>query len=281
MVNIFEYTDFRAYLQRCFEEKKTKNPNFSYQVFTRMVGFTNKGFIFNIIKGKRKLSKLHCYKFSKALRHTKEEADYFENIVAYSLATNDEERDYYYGQALQCKSGTAAPAYQLRKDQYEFYSQWYHSAIRALINLQPFKDDYHQLSQKLSPPITKKQAQKSVQLLERLGLISRGGDGNYHMTKTKIKTGDEISQTAKNRFHFECTELAKNSILSSSPSARSITSLTLGISERTYEMICKEEQLFKEKIARLANSEEKADRVYQYQLILFPLTQTTQNEDLK
>jgi uncharacterized protein (TIGR02147 family) len=237
-----------------------------------MVGFTNKGFIFNIIKGKRKLSKLHCYKFSKALHHTKEEADYFENIVAYSLATNDEERDYYYGQALRCKSGAVAPAYQLRKDQYEFYSKWYHSAIRALINLQPFKDDFRQLCQRLSPPITKKQAQQSVQLLDRLGLIARGDDGIYRMTKTKIKTGDEISPTAKNRFHFQCTELATNSIMNHSPLPRNVTSLTLGISERTYEMICKEEQQFKERISELASSDKKADRVYQYQLLLFPLT---------
>jgi uncharacterized protein (TIGR02147 family) len=272
MINIFEYTDFRTYLQKCYEEKKEKNPHFSYQVFTRMAGFANKGFFFNILKGKRKLSKLHCYKFSKALHHTKEEAEYFENIVAYSLATNDEERDYYYGQALQGNSGTVAPAYQLRKDQYEYLSKWYHSAIRAIIELKPFKDDYLQLSRKLFPSITKTQAKKSVQLLERLGLIAKGGDGIYHITEKKIKAGEEISQTARNRFLLEYAELAKNAIIDHSPKTHNISSLTLGISERTYEIICKEEKHYRDKIIELANNEKKADRVYQYQLIFFPLT---------
>jgi uncharacterized protein (TIGR02147 family) len=272
MPNIFEYTDFRAYLQKSYEEKKEKNPLFSYESFTRKVGFSNRGFLYNIIKGTKKLSKSHCYKLSKALAHTKAEAEYFENIVAFAMAKNDEERSYFYEQALQSKSGTITPTHLLRKDQYEYYSKWYHSAIRALIDLQPFKDDFDQLSQNLSPPITKTQAKKSVELLERLGLIAKGGDGIYHLTTTKIKAGDEISQTAKNRFHFECTELAKSSIMDHSPETHDIHSLTLGISERTHDVICKETQQFMAKITELANSDNKADRVYQYQLIFFPLT---------
>jgi uncharacterized protein (TIGR02147 family) len=278
MPNIFEYSDFRAYLQQCFEEKKKKNPRFSYQSFTQQLGFSNRGFLFNVLKGSKKLSKSHCYKFSKTLHHTKEEAEYFENIVAFALAKNDEERSYYYEQALQSKSGTATPTHLLRKDQYEYYSKWYHSAVRALIDLHPFKDDFLHLSQTLSPPITKAQAKKSVELLERLGLIAKGEDGVYHLTETRIKAGEDISQTAKNRFHFECTELAKQSIMDHSPETHNINSLTLGISERTYEIICKEAKQFKDKVIELANSESNADRVYQYQLIFFPLTPTQKVE---
>jgi uncharacterized protein (TIGR02147 family) len=278
MPNIFEYTDFRAYLKQCYEEKKKKNPLFSYESFTRKVGFNNRGFLFNILKGSKKLSKSHCYKLSKALVHTKEEAEYFENIVAFAMAKNDEERSYYYEQAMQSKSGIGTTAHLLRKDQYEYLSKWYHSAIRALIDLQPIKDDYMQLCRKLSPAITKTQAKKSVQLLERLGLIAKGNNGFYHITEKKIKAGDEISQTAKNRFQFECTELAKNSIMDHSPKTHNISSLTLGISERTYEIICKETKQFKEKIVELANTDKKADRVYQYQLIFFPLTHNEKTE---
>jgi uncharacterized protein (TIGR02147 family) len=272
MPNLHEYTDFRSYLQKCFEEKKNKNPRFSYESFKQKVGFNNKGFLYNIIKGKRKLSKSHCYMLSKALAHTKEEAEYFENIVAFAQAKNEEERSYYYGSAMQSKCSTVTPAHLVRKDQYEYYSHWYHSAIRALIDLQPFKDDYRRLCRKLTPTITKIQAKKSVQLLQRLGLIAKDNNGIYHITRTKIKAGDEISQTARNRFHFACTELAKNSIMNHSPEKHNISSLTLGISERMYEIICKETKQFKDKIIELANSEKKADRVYQYQLIFFPLT---------
>jgi uncharacterized protein (TIGR02147 family) len=271
MTNIFEYTDFRAYLKKCYEEKKKKNPGFSYEVFARIAGFANRGFLFNILKGKKNLSKLYCYKFSKALNHSKEESEYFENIVAYDLAKNDEERDYYYRKALQCKSGTAAPAYMLRKDQYEYLSKWYHSAVRAIIGLKPFEGDYLELCRKLSPSITKTQAKKSVQLLERLGLIAKKNGSVYYVTEPKIKAGDEISQTGRNRFLLECIELAKNSIVNHLPETRNISLITLGISERTYEIICKKTQQFREEISELAKNDEKPDRVYQYQFIFFPL----------
>jgi uncharacterized protein (TIGR02147 family) len=272
MPNIFEFIDFRAYLNRCYEERKKKNPGYSYEAFTRQMGFNNRGFMFKILKGSKKLSKSHCYNFSRGLHHVKDEAVYFENIVAYAQAKHDEERSYYLEQALQSKGASATQACLLRKDQYEYLSKWYHSAIRALIEVEPFKGDFLHLSQKLSPPIARTQVKRSVQLLERLGFIAKGNDGVYHITESRIKAGGEIAQAARSRYHSEYTELAKHSIKQYSPDTHEVFSLTLGISERTYEIISKETKQFKDRIIELANNEKKADRVYQYQLILFPLT---------
>jgi uncharacterized protein (TIGR02147 family) len=272
MPNIYDSIDFRAYLNLCYGERKKKNPGYSYEAFTRQMGFNNRGFMFKILKGSKKLSKSHCYKFSQGLRHSKDEAAYFENIVAYAQAKNDEERSYYLEQALQCKGVSATRACLLRKDQYEYLSKWYHSAVRALIEVEPFKGDFLHLCQKLVPPITRMQAKRSMQLLERLGFIAKGNDGVYHITESKIKAGKEISQAARSRFHLEYTELAKQSIKEYSPDTHEVFSLTLGISGRTYEIISKESKQFKDRIIELANNEKRADRVYQYQLILFPLT---------
>jgi len=272
MVNIFEYTDFKAYLQHYYEEKKSKNPHFSYELFTRKAGFNNRGFLFNIIKGNKNLAKAYCYKLSQALGHTKNEADYFENIVAFAQAKTDEDRDHFYQLAMQGKGATVTPALSLRKDQYEYYSQWYYSAVRAFIGLEPFEGNYQELGRRLSPAITASQAKKSIQLLHRLGLIAKGPDGIYCITEKKIRAGEEISQTARNRFHVECTELARNTIMDHCPDTHEISSLTLGISECTFEIIRTEVRQFKERIIQLANNDKRADRVYQCQLLLFPLT---------
>jgi uncharacterized protein (TIGR02147 family) len=272
MPNVFDFVDFRAYLKSCYEEKRKRTPSFSYAVFARLAGLKNKAFLFQIVNGEKKLSHVHCYKLSKMLAHTKEEAAYFENIVDFKLAKNDEDREFYYKKAMENKSGTAFPAHMLRKDQYEYLSHWYHTAVRALIGLRPFRDDYAWLSQKLSQAITKTQAKKSVQLLDRLGLIAKGNDGVYRVKENKIKAGDEISQTARNRFLCQYAALARNSIMDHPPETHSISSLTLGISERMFEIIRKEERQYKNKIVELVSSDEKADRVYQYQLMLFPLT---------
>jgi uncharacterized protein (TIGR02147 family) len=110
MANVFDYTDFRGYLKKIYNEKKEKNPGFSYQVFARMIKGIPRAFLFNIIKGKSKLSPLLCYRFSNTLHHTKAEADYFEFMVRYSdWAKNDEERAYYYEQMMKFKNAAIPP----------------------------------------------------------------------------------------------------------------------------------------------------------------------------
>jgi uncharacterized protein (TIGR02147 family) len=273
MPNILDYIDYRLYLQRCYEERKEKNPRYSYEAFTRHMGFSNRGFMYNILKGVRKLSKAHCYMLSRGLRHTKDEAVYFETIVAYAQAKNDEERTHYLEHALLISKGmSATPACLLRMHQYEYLSKWHHSAVRQFIEIEPFTGDFLHLSRKLSPSITKEQAKRSVQLLERLGFIAKGRDGVYYMTESKIKAGEEISQAARCRYHSAYTELARQSIREYSPDTHEVLSLTLGLSERTLEIIKKETKQFKDRIIELANNEKRVDRVYQYQLILFPLT---------
>lgn len=272
MVTVFDYTDFRLYLQDYFFERKRVNAHFSYQLLTEKAGFSNRGFIYGVIQGEKKLSKTHCFKLSKALGHSKSEAYYFENIVAYAQANSDEARTFFYEQALHTTKGTQTPAQLVRKDQYEYYSRWYHSAIRALIDLHPFEDDYVWLSKKLQPQITEAQAKKSIELLERLELIAKGEHGRYYITKKNLKAGDDISQLAKNRFNAEYTEIAKKSISEISPQSRSVVSLTLGISHATYQLICDETVQFKDRVIALATNDKKADLVYQLQLIVFPLT---------
>lgn len=272
MVNIFDFIDFREYLQRYFDDKKGGNLHFSYQLLAQKAGFSNRGFLYNIINGKKCLSKVHCLKLSKALGHTKKEAEYFENIVFYGQAKDGEQQDYFLGQAVQCKGKTVTQSHMMRKDQYEYFSKWYHSAIRALIDVYDFEEDYVKLSQKLSPPVTPVQAKKAVRLLERLNLITRKDDGSFCITDKSVKASNEISQSAKNRYYLEYNRLAKNTISNYSPENREITSLTLSISANTYNIICKEIRQLKEKIIELANNDDQADRVYQYQNVFFPLT---------
>jgi uncharacterized protein (TIGR02147 family) len=272
MAEVFNYTNFRTYLNDFYIEKKEKNPKFSYEAWAQKVGFTSKGFLYGVVHGDKKLSKLHCYKLSYYFKHTKMEASYFENIVFYAQEENPEDRSVFLQQALQCKSGTSTPAHLIRKDQYEYLSKWYHSVIRALVEIYSIKDDYERLARRLNPSITAMQAKKSVRLLERLGLIKKDSGGVWRITDKNLKTGDEISQTAKNNYHLECNDLAKKSIQNYLPETQYISSVMISISENAFECICKETKSFKNRIIELANNDKSANRVYQYQFTLFPVT---------
>jgi uncharacterized protein (TIGR02147 family) len=272
---IFAYNDFREYLKRYYEEKKRNNPHFSYQSLARKAGFKNREYLFTIINGSKRLSTWRCLKLSEALGHSKREREYFVNLVGATQAENEEECEYYRLQMMKIKTEMLTETEQTRINQYEFYSTWYHTAVRAIINIFPFRDDYKQLGERLSPPITSVQAKSSVELLERLNLIKKNSDGMYQLTGRSIKDGPEISDTCKKRFLKEYTILARKAIDDHYPENCAVNSVTLTVSQHSLEYIREETEKFKKKIMECANNDALADCVYQYQIISFPLTSVT------
>lgn len=276
MLNIFNYMNYREYLTEWFSEKKKTNKAFSYASFADKAGFKDRGFLHNVIHGKRDLTKGSLVKVSRAIGHSQAEAEYFENLVYFNKAQDFKDRNYFFEKLNTVKhvGKTAAQALRTRTDQHEFYSEWYHAAVRSVIDMYPFRDDFKWLARTIHPPISVRQAKKSVELLERLGFIERRADGVFKLADKSITTGDEIISLAVQNFHKETTSLARYAIESLPLKKRNITGLTLGISETTYRTICEEIRIFRAKIAALAECDESADRTYQLNFHLFPITRT-------
>ncbi len=272
MINVFDYSNFRTYLDDWYETKKRSNPNFSFQHIADKSGIRNKGYIYNIIKGEKPLSKSNIFKISKALGHNRYEADYFENLVAFNQAEDLAERKYLFEKLHQITNmGKAASEAQiLRADQYEFYSNWHHAMIRSLIGMYDFNDDYKRLAGMLNPPITVTQAKHSVRLLEKLRLIRKDDRGVYRIQNNNLTTGKDLMSVAFQNFHIACTDLAKRAFTEFDLKSRNMTGLTLGISVKTYEKICGEIRSFQEKIMGIAEADDAADRVYQLNFHFFP-----------
>ena len=275
MISVFDYTDYRKYLTDWLAWKKKTQPSFSYTTFAQKAGFRDKGFLHNVIHGKRDLTKESLVKVSRVIGHVTAESEYFENLVFFNKANDFKTRNYFFEKLNNVKSveSTAVRALEIRKDQYEFYSKWYHSAIRSLIDMYPFKDDYSWLEKNVYPPITPREAKKSVQLLEKLGLIERQND-TYKLTSKSITTGNEVFSLAVHNFHKEVADLAKNAMESLPQDKRNVSGLTLGISEQTYNRLSEEIQQFRQKIIQIVEQDQNADRTYQLVFHLFPVTNT-------
>jgi uncharacterized protein (TIGR02147 family) len=272
---LFEYYDYRKYLSDCYKEKKAINQAFSFTFFSKMAKFANKGFIHNVIHGTKNLSKQSVLKLSNALHHTKSEADYFENLVFFNQAIEREERNHYYENLVSVRSRNpkAVAKIQLTTDQYEYYSEWYHSAVRSIIGMTRFTGDYAQLAQSVYPAILPKQAKKSVALLLKLGLVRKGKNGVYELSQAHITTGEEILDLAVLNFHRKATELAGAAMDNLPKGQRNITGITLGTSRKAYEEIREAEREFRQRVVDIVDKDkDKADRVYRLNIHLFPMS---------
>lgn len=274
MINIFNFTDYRKYLSEYYIARKKAKPSFSYQFIANKAGFKDRGFLHSVIGGKKNLSKPSIIKISRAIGHNKNESDYFENLVFLNQAIDLQERNYFYEKLASIRSnqGNLSKIQQLRKDQFELYSKWYHGAIRSIIDMYPFKDDYKWLAKKVFPSITPKQAKKSIQLLEQLGLIKRNKDRTFQVTNKNITTGDEVTNLALQNYHKATAELAADSISQLPKDKRNISGLTIGISQETYEQICTQIKEFRAKIVKIVDMDNKSDMVYRLTFQLFPLS---------
>ncbi len=274
MKTIYLYDDYRKFLADYYAERKTTEKRFSYRILSMEAGFANKGFIFNVIQGKRNLSGSSVFQLSQALKLPKREAQYFENLIFFNQATNYRERQHFFDRMVlsRTNSHVGSQAKRIREDQFELYSKWYNAVIRSVLDLCPFRGDFEWLAKMVRPAITPKQAKKAIQLLEKLGLILKQEDGFYKLSELVLTTGPEVSSLAVQKFHLDMIALAAKAIESMAKTKRNATGLTINLSKESYNAVCQKLLACQEEIMAIVRNDTKADQVFQLCFQLFPVS---------
>ena len=135
MPNVFEYADYRAYLNDYYAEQKAANGSCSYQALAQRAGLKNRGFLHSVMKGTKNLSAESAARLARVVTESQQAAEYFELLVAFARARGQREKERLFAQLNSVKSGKtgASRVRELRQDQFEFYATWYHAAVRAII----------------------------------------------------------------------------------------------------------------------------------------------------
>jgi uncharacterized protein (TIGR02147 family) len=206
----------------------------------------------------------------------KMETDYFEALVNFTQAKTDREWEFYFNH-LQA-FGKHHPATILRQEQFTYFSKWYYPAIRELVTIIDFKNDFKKLSRSLDPPISAVQAKKTVQLLLKMGLIKRSQEGKYNQTDKTLTTGDRVQSLAVQAFQKDILRLATESMARHKRKDCGVSTLTASISEAGFRRINEELAMFRKHLAEIIEKDEPADRIYQINFQIFPLSTLPKKE---
>ncbi|MEW6041120.1 MAG: TIGR02147 family protein [Elusimicrobiota bacterium] len=270
MKDIFEYTDFRTYLKDYYLHKKETTLYFSFRYFSKKAGFASPSVLKFIIDGKRNLSQEGINKFIDALGLTQKRSAYFQGLVNFNQAKTEKAKNRYFNELIKLTPGTQFK--HVEKNQYEFYSKWYYSAIRELVTIKDFNDDPAWIAEHLHPPISLREAKNAVSTLLKLGFIKRNKDGKLIQAAPLITTGNEISSLSIRNFHRQMIGLAGESLESVQNKRREISSLTMGISEKSFMEIKERIAAFEDEILEtISKDTEKTEHVYQLNFQFFPL----------
>ena len=212
---------------------------------------------------------------------SKREAEYFEAMAFFSDASTVEERKLYFERMMTYHESKARI---IDTSRYEYYSQWYYCAVRALLSFFPFDGaDFALLASQLSPSIKTEQAKKAVEVLERLGMIKKNEQGCYKPCDQIITTGalqnDRQVQTLNIvNFQRNILSLAAEAYDRYSEKQMDMSTLTLGVSKATRRLIKEEAAAFRKKVLSLAENDPNPECVYMLNCHYFPLTDPGRDE---
>ncbi|MBN2035097.1 MAG: TIGR02147 family protein [Chitinispirillaceae bacterium] len=271
MIDLFCYTDYCAYLRDFYEENRKKHPFFSYRFFGSKLG-VDAGNLVKIIQGKRHLSSAGVKKFIEYAKLSGREAKYFETLVLFKKAKREQENKVLFEKLMAIQR---IDPYRLEPMQYEFYREWYHTAILALLHTAPFNGDYKALGAATRPAISAKQAKESCELLMRLHLIRKERDGRLVPTNNVITTGEHWKSIAIRSFQEQSLKLAAEAFDRFRPEERDISTVTIAVTREDLEEIKKITSEYRRTVLQIASASDRADRVYQLNIQLFPLSART------
>jgi uncharacterized protein (TIGR02147 family) len=276
-LNIFEYDDYRKFLKDWYKKAKAKGPGFSYRAFSHRAGLHSSNFFMLVMQGKRNLTEESVKKVAAGLGLNKQEQEFFRNLVFFNQARTHEDKDLYYKQLLQSRKFRKLKP--IEKDQYEYYSNWYHPIVRELVIAKDFDGTPEWVASHIYPSITAQQAARSIELLEKLKFIERTENGKWRQTASIVSTGDTVNSVIVHNYHKEMLSLTKTMMDDLATEERDVSSLTLGIDKSKFEEIRSKIKQFRQEILKMASTETSPDDVVQLNIQFYNVMKDSEKEE--
>jgi uncharacterized protein (TIGR02147 family) len=270
MPSVFDYTDYRRYLQDYYAWAKGNKKGFSHRAFLTKAGMSGPTYLKRVMEGRHDLTKNSLPKFIKALEIVPPEADYFEALVGFNQATTPDGKDAYFKRLMELAPARSQAT--LERGQYDYYREWYNVAIRELLAIMPWRGNATEFSRQLTPSVPAGKVKKAVELLQTLGLLTSVPGEGLRPAKALLKTDPTMVSLLLPRFHQSMARLAVDAIDRFPRDERYFSGTTVSVSRETYEIFVEKIRALRVDLLAQAQADPGPERVYHLNMQLFPLT---------
>lgn len=268
VVNIYAYDDFRLFLKDRYEMWKQQNPEDSVRGFARKAGFSNPGFLNDVIKGQRTISPQSSAKFVAVFGLEEREAEYFNLLIKYSRTAKEPLRQELYRKILfrRNRSGFA----RLNPAQSRYFQDYRYALVYNALMALDFRGDYDQLSNFLFPSIPAGQLSKCIADLCEWGLVVRDEQGRYRATERFIEPPLTLREHVR-QLNREWIIQAADALMRLPPETRHMSTMMISVSAATCRKISGKIDQFRDELWQLvADDAEEPSCVMQLNLQYFP-----------
>lgn len=266
---ILGHTDYRTYLKSVIAEKRSKNPSYSMRVLAKQLGLTQ-ATISMVLSGKRNLSPESALKITRHLGLNDREIEYFCTLVQFDSAKGPTVRE-----SLAKKLMHLNPKKKIHELSVEFFrlvADWYHFAIRNLLDVDGFELTATNAAKKLG--ITRLEAEAAIDRLERLELIekSENNSGQYQKTKDYVLVKSHLSNEALRHFHSQMLQKASESLTTQTTNEKIVGSETFAFNPQSLKEANELTEEYFEKMKNLSEKSNSKTEVYHLGVQFFNLT---------
>ena len=267
IIDIFQFTNFRKYLDEYQAARVLTDPDFTRAGACVLLGLPKTRSYYNdIVKGK-KLSSRMIPKFVEVLGLNKKEARYFETLVNLDQAKTAMERNTFFEELLKQHPDSHRI---LNEDAYEYYNHWYNSVLFTALEVVDVSDDLEPVQKLIFPKISVGTLKRSLELLERLGFVRKNEDGFWKSCRESVSSGAYNNSDLVRQYQLQCFELSKQALLANNENPSDMGTFTFSVSDDAFKAIAKEIQGLKARVRKIiAQDRKKATGVHQLNIHLF------------
>ncbi len=268
--DVFTYHDHRAFLKDWFAYLKASGSGPSLRECAKKSGLSS-AYLPLVLQGKRKLSANGFEKLGPHLGLHREETEYLSQLRGLGESDSPEVRRYAFEAMKNLRSYRKANPAEV--EVYHYLDNWYHVAIREMVNLPNFSDDPQWIAAQLGNRITAVQAANALKFLLESNLIQRESSGRITAAKKNLNCEGGVYRLAIGSFHRQMIETSAQ-ILDEvkSDELRHVMSYTLALNEKDFGRL---RDLINKGIDRVEETERKTvdpTRVYHVTMMAVPLT---------
>lgn len=270
--SVFEFLDFRVFLQAWVDWKRRASPTFSYEQFARRAGLS-KAALPNVIDGRRQPKTETLGGFARGMDLDQRERSFLDLLVELGSAANLEDHsavlqrifdhdDYPGGQRVDTAH-------------LEHLSTWYRVAIYELARHPDFRPDVAWIAARLRPTVTPAEVEEALRVLRAEGLLPQDGQ-----PVQRLHTTEEVASLAAFRVHLAFLDAAKEALIQVPHDQRSYSLLTVSVPAQVVPQLHAQIAAFMQQLSRLADAHrDRAEEVVQIQVQMWQATTTPDPED--
>jgi uncharacterized protein (TIGR02147 family) len=199
-IDVFRYLDHRLFLADYYRAGKGRG--LSYRNFSRAAGLRSPNYLKMMIEGQRNLTPEMAERFAAACRLQGDAAEYFVELVRFSQAGSDAERNQAYRRLNAFQRYRQAQRLEVAHAAY--HANWYVPAIRELVGSPGFREEPEWIGQRLLPKVSARLVAQALESLLTLGLIERKASGELAQRAAVVSTGAQTASMHIGNYHRRC-----------------------------------------------------------------------------